>query len=87
MHECTKRLERARYLPIKPEKLVAVVSVGCLSLLDYVNTPSHLHYKQVAASQVLPKHASRHLQEPLRFSSTFSPSPHWTLLFVGYSQV
>ena len=50
LQECMKRLERARYLPIKPEKLVAIVSVGCLSLLDFVNSPSHLHYKQVAGA-------------------------------------
>ena len=45
-----KRLERARYLPIKPEKLVAIVSVGCLSLLDFINSSSHLHYKQASGA-------------------------------------
>ena len=48
LQECMKRLERARYLPMKPERLAPIISTGCLSLLDFVNLPTHLPYKPVA---------------------------------------
>ena len=35
IQECMKRLDRARHLALKPEKLAPVISVGCLSLIDY----------------------------------------------------
>ena len=48
LHACLRRLERARYLPLKPERLAPVISTGWLSLLDFVNLPTHQPYKPVA---------------------------------------
>ena len=49
IQECMRRLNRARHLPMKPEKLAPVISVGRLSLIDYVNLPSHVPYKQLSS--------------------------------------
>ena len=49
IQECVRRLERARHLPIKPEKLSAIVSIGCLLLIDYVNLPNYRPYKQLSS--------------------------------------
>ena len=81
LQECMKRLERARCLPIKRGKLVAVVSVGCLSLLDYINTPSHLRYKQVAGAVKACFKASTGAPEVLFNVLT----PEWVLRVSGRS--
>ena len=47
--ECMRRLERARYLPLQPERLAPIISTGCLSLLDFVNLPTQSPYKPVAS--------------------------------------
>ena len=45
--KCVARLERARALQINPARLVHIISVGCLSLLDYINLPDHKPYVKV----------------------------------------
>ena len=49
LQECLRHLARARFLPLKPERLAPIISTGCLSLLDFVNLPTHLPYKPVAS--------------------------------------
>ena len=36
-------------LPLGPERLAPIIGTGCLSLLDFVNLPTHLPYKPVAS--------------------------------------
>ena len=49
LNECLRRLERARCLPLKPERLAPIISTGCLSLFDVVKLPTHLPYKPVSS--------------------------------------
>ena len=68
IQECERRLQRIRHLPIHPVDKSTAISVGCLSLLDYVNVPSHvpfLHADQDACQICL---------APVTWSSRDSPS-------------
>ena len=46
MQECERRLQRIRHLPIHPVEKSTAISVGCLSLLDYVNLAAYAPYLQ-----------------------------------------
>ena len=54
LDECIHRLHRARSMPVSLPRLAQFISVGCLSLLDYVNL---LDPKPYAAVRTLVKHA------------------------------
>ena len=49
LDECHARLNRARLLPMSLARLAQVISVGCLSLLDYVNLPDVKPYTKLRA--------------------------------------
>ena len=44
LDECIRRLQRARCLPVPLTKMAHFISVGCLSLLDFLNLPNPRPY-------------------------------------------
>ena len=46
LHECSERLARTKFLPIKPESLTPIIGVGCLSLLDYMPLQAGCKHRQ-----------------------------------------
>ena len=82
LDECVRRLTRARTLPIPVPRLALIVSVGCLSLLDYVNLPDpkpYLKLRPLVKDVFDLKSAAPEAVTSLFVSGTLDPQIRWLL--------